>query len=288
MSPSRFLAILSVLLFSQICLVAQITLSPAEAEAQKCEDRIASVRRDVFSKYDDQLGELLLNMQKAADLEGALAVRAERQRLAAEQDLSEACLVSEPKALRALQTQNLTRMRDLVGQLIQESVPRLIEFKKQLTIAGKLDEAVNVRTAIERLQNSHLPTAKADASTPIPVETLLLAYGGDRARADKIYKSQKFTVHGIIGGYRQDPADAKTYQVYLSGATGSGWVLCAFSAPEFRFREEKGSFGALTLVMMNREGDTVARLQKGQTVDVRGRCEGFDDVVRMEKCDQVK
>jgi hypothetical protein len=187
-----------------------------------------------------------------------------------------------------LQTQTLQKLHDLVSQLIGETVPRLIEFKKQLTVAGKLDEAVNVRTAIERLQNSHLPTTKADANTAVPVETLLLAYGGDRARADKIYKGQKFTVHGIVGGYRQDPADTKTYQVYLSGSSGNGWVLCAFSAPEFRFREEKGAFGALTLVMLNKEGDTLARLQKGQTIDVRGRCEGFEDVVRMEKCDQVK
>jgi hypothetical protein len=288
MSPSRFLAILAVIVFSQTCLIAQITLSPAEAEAQKCEDKIASVRRDVFSKYDDQLGELQLSLQKLADLEGSLAVRAERQRLAQEQDLTEASYVSEPKALRALQTQTLTRMRELTAQLIQESVPRLIEFKKQLTVAGKLDDAVNVRTAIERLQNNHLPTTKADASAAVPAETLLLAYGGDRARADKIYKGQRFTVHGILGGYRPDPADAKNYQLYLSGSTGSGWVLCTFSAPEFRFREEKGSFGALTLVMTNKDGDTVARLQKGQTIDVRGKCDGYDDVVRMDRCDQVK
>jgi len=288
MFSSRLLAIVSLFVFSQACLVAQITLSPAEAEAQKCEDKIASVRRDVFSKYDDQLGELQLNLQKTADLEGALAARAERQRLAAEQDLNEASFVTEPKALRTLQVQTLTRLRDLTAQLIGESVPRLIEFKKQLTVAGKLDEAVNVRAAIERLQNSHLPVAKADASTAIPAETLLLAYGGDRARADKTYKGQKITVHGILGGYRPDPADAKTYQIYLSGSTGSGWVLCAFSAPEFKFREEKGSFGALTLVMTNKDGDTVAKLQKGQVVDIRGRCEGFDDVVRLEHCDQVK
>ena len=117
----------------------QLTLSPAEAEAQKCEDKIASVRRDVFSKYDDQLGELLLAMEKAADLEGALAVRAERQRLATDQDLTEANYVTEPKALRAVQTQFLTRLQELTGQLVGETVPRLIELKKQLTVAGKLD-----------------------------------------------------------------------------------------------------------------------------------------------------
>lgn len=293
MFPSRLFVILLFAVCSPLCVAAQqqqqqIMLSPAEAEAQRCEDKIASVRRDVFGKYDDQLGELQLTMQKTADLEGALAVRAERQRLATEQDLSEASYVTEPKALRTLQMQTLTKMRDLVAQLIQDTVPKLIEFKKQLTVAGKLDEAVNVRAAIERLQNSHLPMTKADSATSVPVETLLLAYAGDRARADKIYKGQKITVRGILGGYRPDPADVKTYQLYLSGSTGSGWVLCAFTAPDFKFREEKGSFGALTLVMTNKDGDTVARIQKGQTLDIRGYCQGFDDVVRMDRCDQIK
>ena len=287
-SSSRFLAILSVVVASQACALAQLTLSPAEAELQKCEDKIASVRRDVFGKYDDQLNELLLTTEKAGDLEGALATRAERQRLATEQDLNEANFVTEPKVLRTLQTQTLTKLRDLTAQLIQDSVPRLVEFKKQLTMAGKLDEAVNVRNAIDRLQNSHLPIIKADASTAVPVETLLLAYSSDHGRADKTYKGQKVLVHGIIGGYRQDPAEAKTYQIYLTGSTGSGWVQCGFSAPEFRFREEKGSFGALTLVMTNREGEILARLQKGQVVDARGLCQGLDDVVHLDRCDSIK
>jgi hypothetical protein len=68
----------------------------------------------------------------------------------------------------------------------------------------------------------------------------------------------------------------------------NGWVQCVFAAPNFRFREEKGSFGAVSLVMINREGDTLARLQKGQVVDVRGQCDGFDDVVHLNRCDQIK
>ena len=227
-------------------------------------------------------------MEKAADLEGALAVRAERQRLAAEQDLTEANYVTEPKALRALQTQTLTKLQELTAQLVQDAVPHLIEFKKQLTVAGKLDEAIAVRAAIEHLENSHLSNAKADASTITPVETLLLAYAGDRARADTIYKGQKITVHGILGGYRQDPADAKNYQLYLTGATGNGWVQCDFSAPDYRFREEKGSFGAISLIVINKQGDTLAHIQKGVTLDVHGRCEGFDDVVHLEHCDFPK
>lgn len=276
-------------LFAVLLLVGvasgQTTLSPAEGEAQKCEDRIASVRRDVLGKYDDQLGELQLTLQKAADLEGALVVRAERQRLAAEQSLTDTDCVAEPKALRVLQLASITKMRDLVTQLVQESLPRLIELKKQLTIAGKLDEAVGVRTAIERLQNAHIPITRADASTVVPVETLLLAYAGDRTRADKTYKGQRITIRGILAGYRQDPADSKSYQFYLTGSTGSGWAQCSFAASEFRFREEKSSFGAVSLVLMNKDGDTVGRVQKGQTLDIRGQCAGLDEVVRLDHCD---
>src|ERR1700752_1402468 len=107
------LCIFSLVAFSTSGICAQITLSPAEAEAQKCEDKIASVRRDVFSKYEEGLAELQLTTQKAADLEGALAVRAERQRLATEQDLNEGNLVTEPKALRTLQNTMLARMNEL-------------------------------------------------------------------------------------------------------------------------------------------------------------------------------
>jgi hypothetical protein len=122
----------------------------------------------------------------------------------------------------------------------------------------------------------------------VPVEVLLLAYAGDRDRADKTYKGQRITIHGILGAYRPDPADTKTYQIYLAGSTGSGWVQCAFPTAEFRFREEKGSFGALSLIVSNKAGDTLARMQKGQTLDLRGHCAGLDEVVRLDRCDLPK
>jgi hypothetical protein len=290
MSAIRFLPRLWALLFvvASASLNAQMTLSPAEAEAQKCEERIAAVQRDILSKYDDALGELQLTMQKTADLEGALTVRAERQRLKTEQALSEKDFVAEPKALRALQTQMSTRLRDLIAQLVQESLPRLIEFKKSLTVAGKLDEAVSVRTAIERLQNTHIPISRADASAVIPAETLLLAYAGDRGRADKTYKSQKISVRGVLGGYRQDPGDAKLYHLFLTANAGSGWVQCALSAADFRFREDKNAFGAITFVITTKDGESTARLQKGQAVEIRGVCAGLDEVVRLERCELPK
>ena len=166
--------------------VANVNLG--ESEALKCEEKIASIRRDVLGKYEDQLGDLQNTLQKAADLEGALTVRDERGRLAQEHTLSERNYVAEPKALRTLQTQQVTKMQELVAQVVQDTLPKLIELKKSFTVAGKLDEAVAVRTAIEKLQNSHVPVARADAGSVVPAETLLLAYAGDRSRADKTYK----------------------------------------------------------------------------------------------------
>jgi len=290
MPASRFLPSLCALLLAvaPASLRAQATLSPAEAEAQKCEDKIGSVRRDLLGKYDDALGELQLTLQKAADLEGALTVRAERQRLKTEQELSDKDFVAEPKALRALQTQTSTKLRDLISQLVQDSLPRLIEFKKALTVAGKLDEAVNVRAAIERLQNTHVPISRPEAGAVIPAETLLLAYAGDRGRADKTYKGQKISVRGVLGGYRQDPADAKYYHLFLTGSTGSGWVQCALAASDFRFREDKNAFGVITFVITTKDGDSTVRLQKGQTVEVRGVCAGLDEVVRLDRCELPK
>ena len=257
-----------------------------ESEALKCEDKIASIRRDVIGKYEDALGELQNTLQKSADLEGALAVRDERARLAQDHTLSERNYVAEPKALRTLQTQSVTKMHELVAQIVADTVPKLVELKKSLTIAGKLDEAVAVRTAIEKLQNSHVPVARADAGSLVPAETLLLAYAGDRSRADKTYKGQKITVHGIVGGYRPDPADAKFYHIYLTGGSSGTWVQCAFSANEYRFREDKNAFGAVTLVITPKDSDNAtARLQKGQGLEIRGVCEGLDEVVRLNKCD---
>jgi hypothetical protein len=255
-----------------------------EMEAQRCEEKIASAQRDVLGRYDAALQELQVTMQKAADLEGALAVRAERQRVASTATLTEAHFVAEPKALRALQMQMATRMQELVAQLVQETVPRLAEIKRQLTVAGRLDEAVAIRTAIEKLQNNYLEVVHPDPGTVLSVDTILRAYGADRTRADAVYKNQKVLVRGTVVGFRLDPADARQYVVYLSpGAAATGWIQCGFSTADFRFREEK-QFNSQFLVVTGKDIETPLRLQRGSAVDVAGTCAGWDEFVRLTRC----
>jgi hypothetical protein len=289
MKPSLFSYCLAALALALSTALSAPSVNLGESEALKCEEKIASVRRDVLGKYEDALGELQATMQKAADLEGALAVRAERQRVTKERTLFERDYVSEPKALRTLQTQHVVRMQELVSQVVAEALPKLIELKKSMTVAGKLDDAVAVRTAIEKLQNSHVPLARPEAGTVVPADSLLLAYSGDRARADKTYRGQKIVVRGAVTGFRVDPADARSYQIYLTGGSGGGFVLCSFSMNTFRFREEKSPFGAVTLAISTADGEgLIMRVQKGQSLDIRGMCEGLDEVVRLGRCEVLR
>lgn len=282
MTP-RFL--LPALLLSLATSRAQ-TAASGDAEAAKCRDRIAAVRRDVLGKYEDQLSELQVQFQKAADLESALTVRAEKQRIHTEPTLSEANFATEPRALRSLQQQTSAKLDELIAGVVGETIPRLVELKKALTVAGQLDDALKVRILIEGLQNDHVPLTRPAKGEIVPADTLVTAYAADRTRADKAYKDAQLTVRGTLVTYRIDPNDSRKATVYLGHAGGTGWVACVFDNG-IRFREEK-SFNTVALAVLSSAGSAVARWQTGQTVEIQGTCVGFEDVVRLAKCELPK
>jgi hypothetical protein len=257
--------------------------SLGESEAKRIEERIATVRRDLLSKYETQLGELQLQLQKIADLEGSLAVRDERTRAHAEQALSDANFVTEPKSLRTLQQTTLSKMNDLVSGVVAESLPKLVELKKQLTVDGRLDDALAVRQCIERLQNANVPIRRAEAGGMVPAETLLRAYGADRTRADMTYKDVRIAVRGVVAAYKLDPANGKSLLVFLSGGTTAGWVQCAFNLAQWRYREDRSASGPV-LILIPKDGSE-ARISKGAQMDILGDCTGWDEMVKLTKCD---
>ena len=257
--------------------------SLGESEAQKIEDKIATVRRDLLSKYETQLGELQLQLQKIADLEGALAARDERNRVHSEQTLSEANFAKEPKSLRSLQQTTLVKMNDLVSGTVNDALPKLVELKKQLTVDGRLDDAIAVKQTIERLQNANVPITRAEAGGIVPAETLLRAYSADRHRADKTYKGVRIAVRGTMAGYKLDPENGKSLLVYLTGGSSTGWVLCSFNLTQWRYREDRATSGVV-LVLIPKDGSEV-RVTKGGQMDILGDCTGWDEFVKLGKCD---
>jgi hypothetical protein len=174
-------------------------------------------------------------------------------------------------------------MQELVSGVVAEALPRIIEYKKQLTIDGRLDDAVAVRQIIERVQNANVPIIRAEAGSIVTAETMLRAYSADRSRADKTYKGVRIAVRGVVGGYRIDPDNGKNVLVYLAGGNFAGWVQCAFNIGQWRYREDR-STSSTTLVLIPRDGSE-ARIIKGQQVDILGDCSGWDELVKLTKCD---
>ena len=274
-------------LLAQGSVASLLPANLGESEAQKIEEKIATVRRDILGKYELSLVDLQNQFQKAADLEGALAARAERARVTSEQALSEKDFVNEPKSLRTLQQSNVARMQELVAGVVSEALPKLIEYKRQLTVEGKLDEALAVKQAIERLQNANVPIVRTEPGSIVAAETITQAYSADRGRADKTYKGVRLAVRGTLGGYRIDPSDAKSLQLYLgTGQSAAGWVQCTFNLNQWRYREDR--IGNVTHLVLIAKDGSETRITKGLQADILGDCTGWDEMVKLTKCDVAR
>ncbi len=245
-------------------------------EVTNLEKLIRDVRSDVVSKYEAGLSELQVGYQKAADLEGALAVRRERARLQEERALAESNLVEEPKQLRAFQDQYLQNQQRLVVQAVNNALPRMVELKRALTVGGKLDDAVRVRDEIRRIQQAYLPEMRSGEGEVVTAEEVAGAYAANAERADMAYRGRKLLVRGRVVSFRDGKEGGKASLV-LAGGEGRFVEVGMVEGTRVR-AETAGVAGGIAVTVPD---GAVLRLGKGQVVEVRGRCEGLDGVVRL-------
>ena len=245
-------------------------------EVTNLEKLIRDVRSDVVAKYEAGLSELQVGYQKAADLEGALAVRRERARLQEERGLAEANLVEEPRQLRAFQDQYLQNQQRLVVQAVNNALPRMVELKRSLTVAGKLDDAVRVRDEIRRIQQAYLPEMRSGEGEVVTAEEVAGAYAANAERADMAYRGRKLLVRGRVVSFRDGKEGGKASLV-LAGGEGRFVEVGMVEGTRVR-AETAGVAGGIAVTVPD---GAVLRLGKGQVVEVRGRCEGLDGVVRL-------
>ena len=283
------LALVSV--FGPQRLHAQATSSDAvQAEVERCERRIREVRVEIGNRYEKRLLELRSVFQKAADLESALLVRNEERRLGAEVELplDSRHLLEEPRLLREAQLELLAKQTEMVTQIVQDVVPRLVEMKKALTVGGKLDEALEVRNSIQRLQDAGAPAQRLTGGAQVTADEVSMAYQSAKERADKIYKGVKLSLRGRVAGVRPDAKDPSNGVLVLFGGTDGSLVDCAFQSPEFRVREERSAQNVF-YVVAHVNGDVPAlRVQRGVVVEIQGRCEGFEGGLRFANCSLPK
>ena len=184
----------------------------------KIERRIQEVRVEIGNRYEKKLGELRSAFQKLGDLENAVVIRDEERRLVgADIALDPQYLVQEPRALRDAQAELLGKQKEMLIQIVQESLPKLQELKKTLTVSGRLDEALEVRRIIADLQDIVSPAEKVDNGTLVAAEDLYQTFQSSRPRADKMYKGRSLVLRGKVAGARPDPRDPSVTVLVLFG-----------------------------------------------------------------------
>jgi hypothetical protein len=293
MSPrllSRFLLAvcpLALLVAVPLRLEAQLLARDiVQTEVDRCERNMKAVRVEIGNRYEKRLSELRAVFQKAGDLEGALAVRAEEQRALAEPErpLESRHLVEEPRSLKELQAELLSKQSEMVAQIVLEAVPKLVEMKKNLTVAGKLDEAVEVRSAIQRLQDATAPAQRLAAGAQVSAEEVYQAYQSSKERADKIYRGVKVMLRGRVAGVRPDPREPGALTLVLFGGVEGALVDCAFPIGEYRVREERQGQGIVYVVAHGNNDSAALRVPRGGVAEFTGRCDGSDGGLRFSGC----
>jgi hypothetical protein len=268
---------------------AQVSsLDALRVEIEKSERQIREVRVEIGNRYEKKLSELRLSYQKGADLENALAVRSEEQRVETEPNrpLESRNLVEEPFLLREAQTELLAKQTEMITQIVQAIVPKLVDVKKALTVAGKLDEAVEMRNTIQNFQDAMSPAQRLTNNALVTAEEVFQAYQSSRERAEKMYRGPRLNLRGKVVGVRPDPKEAGALTLVLYGGAEGALVDCAFSSSEYRVREERVGQNVFFVVARN-SGDPsspILRAQRGGLVELLGKCEGADGAVRFGGC----
>lgn len=98
----------------------------------------------------------------------------------------------------------------------------------------------------------------AEPTTPIRItaEELYKTYNSNQADADRLYKDKMLIVTGTVGR-----ADTRSREVTLVDTRHTVLVYCLLFAPE--------------------QEDAISKLKEGQTVTVKGKCDGRARVLGM-------
>ena len=261
--------------------------APSDAWKQdltKVERRIQEVRVEIGNRYEKRLGELRASFQKQGDLENAVVIRDEERRLVgADIALDAQNLLQEPRSLRDVQVELIGKQKEMLAQIVHESLPKLLELKKALTVSGRLDEAIEVRRSIADLQDIVTPAEKVENGTVVGAEELFLTFQSSRPRAEKMYKGRNLVLRGKVAGVRPDPRDPSSTVLVVYGGADGMFIDCAFSGEQRVGEVRQGS--SVSYSLSKGAGDANAvKLIRGAVVEISGRCEGWDAGVRFGNC----
>jgi hypothetical protein len=123
---------------------------------EACDKDVAARRKDLLLKYRVELAVLKTRVQEEGDLDGLLATDKEYKRALTLDALNEQDLVTKPEILRELQRKYIGQLANVERATATEHIERLKETKRQLTVAGKIADAVGTQKDIEKLEAKYL------------------------------------------------------------------------------------------------------------------------------------
>ena len=126
--------------------------------------------------YLDGLDKLQAERTKAGDLDGALLVKAEHDRIAAHSDTSAEQIQAMPPAMRALRGTYEGSLKKITEEVGKRNLPASQKFhadlealQKRITMSGDIELALVVKTEKERFAAQFAASVPKPAATPTPV-----------------------------------------------------------------------------------------------------------------------
>ena len=194
-------------------------IAELQKSSQSAKETIAADREKWLAALDTwyatSLDALFKDRTKAGDLDGAVAVKAERDRVAAHSDPTPEQMSTMPAALRTLRSTYDTNLLRVLGEVARRTMANnqklmadLEMLQKNLTKAGKIDEAIQVKSERERVaaeiatKPSPAPVAASAPPAPAPAPS---APAPAPAAAPAVAGEEAEEIHSLVPKHREIP-----------------------------------------------------------------------------------
>ena len=118
----------------------------------QCEQEIRSKIATALAQYAKELDALAKSFQAKGELEAIMVVKNEQERFKNAGRIDDANIVESPAELHDIQAKYKALPETIGQQTAKQFLTALEEKKKNLTVEGKLDEAMAVKKDIEKIQ----------------------------------------------------------------------------------------------------------------------------------------
>jgi serine/threonine protein kinase len=187
----------------------------------------ANAMKDLDARYAGALERALSGATSSSDLQAAVALRDEKQRLASNQPMPSTDATNAPKALKDLRQIYRTTSAEIEtkrntdsGVLYDKYLGVLTAYQDELTKAGRLDGALEVSNRIKDLQSSNVNRV---ASAPSAAPTNL----GPAGALEKFLTGTKWQWRGVQGDERVElePTGRVIAKSWANGGLTIGWEV---------------------------------------------------------------